>query len=87
MRTLSGQKVCILDLETIDLIRSKVDKLGEEFEHLSHEDVVTKELLIQRMHQYNEIKDLCLDIMGKLAIVKQTTIKDLYPDYDLDLDD
>jgi hypothetical protein len=33
---------------------------------------------IQDLHEYNELKDLAQVLLGKLADVKATTLKDVY---------
>ncbi|ETO31269.1 hypothetical protein RFI_05851 [Reticulomyxa filosa] len=42
---------------------------------------------IEAMHQYNEMKDAAQILLGKLAEMRQTTNKSLYPEFDLELTD
>lgn len=42
---------------------------------------------IKLLHKYNETKDLGQMLLGKLAAIEQTTTKNLYERYDLQLDD
>lgn len=37
------------------------------------------------LHEYNDAKDACLYILGQLAHLKMTTVKDLYAEYNLDM--
>ncbi|BHF65785.1 Inhibitor of growth protein 4 [Sparganum proliferum] len=39
------------------------------------------------LHEYNEVKDACLFLLGKLAHAKMTTVKDLYRHFGLDVND
>ncbi|OON18650.1 PHD-finger, partial [Opisthorchis viverrini] len=50
---------------------------------------VEKELALwrNRMHAYNEAKDACLQLFGRLAHVKGCLVRDLYKEYGLDLTD
>ncbi|TGZ74158.1 hypothetical protein CRM22_001096 [Opisthorchis felineus] len=50
---------------------------------------VEKELALwrNRMHAYNEAKDACLQLFGRLAHVKGCLVRDLYKEYGLDLKD
>ncbi|VDP91015.1 unnamed protein product [Echinostoma caproni] len=50
---------------------------------------VEKDLEIwrNRMHQYNEAKDACLNIFGRLAHAKGCLVRELYDEYGLELDD
>ncbi|CAL8084505.1 unnamed protein product [Calicophoron daubneyi] len=41
----------------------------------------------ERMHAYNEAKDACLILFGRLAHIKGCLVRDLYETYGLDLDD
>ncbi|KDQ12064.1 hypothetical protein BOTBODRAFT_176827 [Botryobasidium botryosum FD-172 SS1] len=42
---------------------------------------------IKLLHEYNEAKDAAQMLMGKIAGIKQTTVKQLHEDYGLELDD
>lgn len=43
--------------------------------------------LIDQLHTYNECKDVAQALIGKLALIEGRTTKDLYPRFDLNLDD
>lgn len=38
------------------------------------------------LHEYNEAKDACLYVFGQLSHLKMTTVKELYKEYNLELD-
>ncbi|XP_052524907.1 DNA repair protein SWI5 homolog, partial [Tympanuchus pallidicinctus] len=42
---------------------------------------------ISLLHEYNEIKDAGQMLLGKLAVIRGVTTKQLYPEYDLELSD
>lgn len=42
---------------------------------------------MDRLHRYNEAKDMAQALIGKLAQLTGKTTKDLYPDFNLSLDD
>lgn len=43
--------------------------------------------LIDQLHTYNECKDVAQALIGKLALIEGCTTKELYPRFDLNLDD
>lgn len=53
----------------------------------SRDQAVLKKLRIQKLHDYNEIKDLCQFLLGRLALIHETTVAELYPRFGLDRDD
>lgn len=42
---------------------------------------------INLLHKYNETKDACQFLLGKLAEIEGTTVKELYPRFDLEIND
>ncbi|KAJ2455205.1 swi5-like zinc finger protein [Coemansia sp. RSA 2336] len=42
---------------------------------------------IDRLHRYNDIKDAAQKLFGKLAELKGKTVKEIYEEYQVDLDD
>ncbi|EDV28126.1 uncharacterized protein TRIADDRAFT_53400 [Trichoplax adhaerens] len=44
-------------------------------------------LFIDKLHQYNEIKDIGQILLGKLAEVEGVLVKDLYDRFGLDMED
>ncbi|KAJ1898226.1 swi5-like zinc finger protein [Kickxella alabastrina] len=43
--------------------------------------------LIDRLHRYNDIKDAGQILFGKLAQLRGKTVKEMYKEYDVDLED
>lgn len=46
-----------------------------------------KKIIIELLHQYNDIKDACQMILGVAANLHQCTIKDMHLKYDLPLEE
>lgn len=84
LRTLTGQKIRIIDLDTLESLRIRLEHAQTRLAQLESEEAMSKEMLIKKLHEYNEIKDLCQSLLGKLALVKETTIASIYPEFDLD---
>lgn len=42
---------------------------------------------LNQLHKYNEVKDVAQALLGHLALLRQTTTKSLYREFDLDLSD
>lgn len=42
---------------------------------------------IAQLHEYNDIKDVGQMLLGKLAMIRGVTTKELYPEFDLDMND
>uniref|UniRef100_A0A2K6UPI9 DNA repair protein SWI5 homolog n=1 Tax=Saimiri boliviensis boliviensis TaxID=39432 RepID=A0A2K6UPI9_SAIBB len=42
---------------------------------------------ITQLHEYNDIKDVGQMLMGKLAMIRGVTTKELYPEFGLDMND
>eukprot|EP00105_Crassostrea_gigas_P017635 XP_011435487.1 PREDICTED: DNA repair protein SWI5 homolog [Crassostrea gigas] len=42
---------------------------------------------IDKLHQYNELKDCAQMVLGRIAVLEGVKTKDLYPRYNLDLED
>ncbi|KAJ2748844.1 swi5-like zinc finger protein [Coemansia nantahalensis] len=80
--------------EAVDALRSSVQAQTKARDALLSEAGLTvdqaRELndeLIERLHRYNDIKDAGQLLFGKLAELKGTTIKDVYAEYGVSLDD
>eukprot|EP00475_Leptophrys_vorax_P028015 TRINITY_DN4021_c0_g1_i1.p1 TRINITY_DN4021_c0_g1~~TRINITY_DN4021_c0_g1_i1.p1 ORF type:complete len:102 (-),score=39.12 TRINITY_DN4021_c0_g1_i1:214-519(-) len=66
--------------------RSSVEEMQVEKERLEALLNQNKEW-IRKLHKYNDVKDMCQMLLGKLAVVEKCTLKDLYQRYDLELED
>uniref|UniRef100_A0A8D2LSD0 DNA repair protein SWI5 homolog n=1 Tax=Varanus komodoensis TaxID=61221 RepID=A0A8D2LSD0_VARKO len=42
---------------------------------------------IALLHEYNEMKDIGQMLLGQMALIRGVTTKELYPEFDLDLND
>ncbi|XP_065068948.1 DNA repair protein SWI5 homolog [Rhopilema esculentum] len=70
------------------MLKEKNDFLDKELEEL--EKQYTEEELdvhIEKLHEYNDIKDIGQMLLGRLAEVEHTTTKELYARYGLELND
>lgn len=43
--------------------------------------------LIRKLHNYNELKDITVVLLGKIAAMEGCTTKELYARFDLSLED
>lgn len=73
----------------IQKLKEKQDMLDKEISELVKEGycVIELEDHIALLHEYNDIKDVAQMLLGKLALTRGVTTKELYPDFDLDLSD
>jgi chromatin segregation and condensation protein Rec8/ScpA/Scc1 (kleisin family) len=55
-------------------------------EDKEEENRQTKEL-IERLHKYNEYKDVAQALIGRFAVLEGCITRELYPRFDLELDD
>uniref|UniRef100_A0A4X2LS17 DNA repair protein SWI5 homolog n=1 Tax=Vombatus ursinus TaxID=29139 RepID=A0A4X2LS17_VOMUR len=65
------------------------DTLDQEISQLMAEGYVMSELEdhISLLHEYDDIKDVGQMLMEKLASIRGVTTKELYPEFDLDMND
>ncbi|XP_055577070.1 DNA repair protein SWI5 homolog, partial [Falco cherrug] len=70
-------------------LKQKDLALDQETAQLLSEDYSLEELeqRISLLHEYNDIKDAGQTLLGKLAVIRGVTTKQLYPEYDLELSD
>ncbi|XP_051052002.1 DNA repair protein SWI5 homolog [Phodopus roborovskii] len=73
----------------IQKLKEKKEMLDKEISQLVKEGYRVGELEdhISLLHEYNDIKDVAQMLLGKLALTQGVTIKELYPDFGLDLSD
>ncbi|XP_057576561.1 DNA repair protein SWI5 homolog, partial [Hippopotamus amphibius kiboko] len=75
-----------LDLQKL---KEKKDMLDKEISQLISEGYSVDELEdhISQLHEYNDIKDVGQLLLGKLAVIRGVTTKELYPEFGLDVND
>ncbi|XP_042735188.1 DNA repair protein SWI5 homolog [Lagopus leucura] len=75
--------------DDIEALKEKDRALDREIAQLLSEGYSVEELEkhISLLHEYNEIKDAGQMLLGKLAVIRGVTTKQLYPEYDLELSD
>ena len=79
-------------IKEINHFREKLQTLTEEYNALllKKDSFPTQEQLtahMQRLHQYNDVKDLGQLLLGKLAELEGVKVQKLYDDYDIGPDD
>lgn len=74
--------------EEVEKLREKLEKVEEERSTLE-ENYSEEELQghIDKLHEYNEVKDMGQLLLGKLAEIEGTTTTALYEQFGLELDD
>ncbi|KAL1285278.1 DNA repair protein [Trichinella pseudospiralis] len=45
------------------------------------------DIYIEKLHVYNDLKDLCQMLFGQLAVLQEVTTRDLYKSFELEMDD
>ncbi|PNJ45579.1 SWI5 isoform 5 [Pongo abelii] len=73
----------------IKKLKEKRDMLDKEISQFISEGYSVDELEdhITQLHEYNDIKDVGQMLMGKLAVIRGVTTKELYPEFGLDMND
>ncbi|XP_066110392.1 DNA repair protein SWI5 homolog [Saccopteryx bilineata] len=73
----------------IQKLKEKRDMLDKEIAQLTSEGYSVDELEdhISQLHEYNDIKDAGQMLLGKLAMIRGVTTKELYPEFGLDMSD
>ncbi|XP_029776929.1 DNA repair protein SWI5 homolog [Suricata suricatta] len=73
----------------IQKLKEKRDLLDKEISQFISEGYSVDELEdhISRLHEYNDIKDAGQMLLGKLAVIRGVTTKELYPEFGLDMND
>eukprot|EP00055_Hartaetosiga_balthica_P013922 m.73783 g.73783 ORF g.73783 m.73783 type:complete len:212 (+) comp8428_c0_seq3:126-761(+) len=74
--------------QSTDKVKEDVEKLEKEIQELEkfyneHE----LDTLIHKLHVYNDLKDVAQTVLGVLARDKGITTKEMYSNYDLNLED
>ncbi|XP_038046569.1 DNA repair protein SWI5 homolog [Patiria miniata] len=73
----------------VENLQQSAEELQAEIASLTNEGYCEEELQthIEKMHEYNELKDTGQMLLGKIALVEGVTTKDLYERFGLNLDD
>ncbi|XP_042541174.1 DNA repair protein SWI5 homolog [Dipodomys spectabilis] len=73
----------------IQKLKDKREMLDKEIYQLISEgySVDERDDHISQLHEYNDIKDVGQMLLGKLAVIRGVTTKELYPEFDLDMSD
>uniref|UniRef100_A0A8C4MCT2 DNA repair protein SWI5 homolog n=1 Tax=Equus asinus asinus TaxID=83772 RepID=A0A8C4MCT2_EQUAS len=73
----------------IQKLKEKRDMLDKEISQLLSEGYSVGELEdhISQLHMYNDIKDIGQMLLGKLAVIRGVTTRELYPEFGLDMSD
>ena len=83
------------DLLKLDDLKAQLTRLRTEIAAKKHETGLSTDTQItaahktymDRLHRYNEAKDTAQALLGKLAHLTGTTTRDLYPNFNLSLED
>ncbi|KAK5620586.1 swi5-like zinc finger protein [Crenichthys baileyi] len=75
--------------EEVEELQRKNEQLDSGISQLEEEGYSVEELdqHIDKLHEYNDIKDIGQSLLGRIAALKGTTTRDLYTHFGLDLDD
>ncbi|KAJ2851231.1 swi5-like zinc finger protein [Coemansia brasiliensis] len=78
----------------ISTLKADVEELSKKRDALLEESWLTVEEArrlndqhIDRLHRYNDIKDAAQKLFGKLAELKGKTVKEIYEEYQVDIND
>lgn len=72
--------------EQHDSLKEREEQLDKEIAELLAQGVTTDlKPQMQALHKYNEMKDLAQMVLGYLADVEQTTVKELHERYNVPL--
>ncbi|XP_037548249.1 DNA repair protein SWI5 homolog [Nematolebias whitei] len=75
--------------EEVAELQRKQEQLDLEIAQLEAEGYRVEELdiHINKLHEYNDIKDIGQSLLGRIAALRGTTTRDLYSHFGLELDD
>lgn len=69
-------------------IRNEISRRKEEFGFIKDSEITSShKTYMDRLHRYNEAKDMAQALLGKLAQLTGTTTRNLYPNFGLSVDD
>lgn len=83
------------DLIKLNALKDQINQIESEIAlkkkilgiELDSEIISAHKTYMSRLHRYNEAKDIAQALIGKLAQITGKTTKDLYPDFNLSLED
>uniref|UniRef100_A0A8C0WT41 DNA repair protein SWI5 homolog n=1 Tax=Castor canadensis TaxID=51338 RepID=A0A8C0WT41_CASCN len=70
-----------------ELLHLDIQKLKDKRDMLEMEKEIAQLIFEGYTPEYNDIKDVGQMLLGKLAVIRGVTTKELYPEFDLDLND
>ncbi|KAM3599420.1 uncharacterized protein V6R79_005196 [Siganus canaliculatus] len=75
--------------EEVAELEKKKEQLDAEIAQLEAEGYRVQELEhhIDKLHEYNDIKDIGQSLLGRIATLRGTTTRDLYSHFGLEFDD
>ncbi|XP_053741231.1 DNA repair protein SWI5 homolog isoform X4 [Synchiropus splendidus] len=75
--------------EELAELERKQEQLGAEISQLEAEGYRVEELdhHIDMLHEYNDIKDIGQSLLGRIAVLRGTTTRELYHHFGLELED
>ncbi|KAL7846994.1 hypothetical protein SRHO_G00219740 [Serrasalmus rhombeus] len=70
-------------------LQMKLSELDSQIVLLENEGIKVEEIdqHIDLLHEYNDIKDIGQTLLGRLAVLRGVTTRDLYSLFDMELDD
>lgn len=73
----------------VNSLEDKLKVVEEEITILEKENHSINELdvIIKKLHDYNEMKDIAQELMGKIAFIKGATIREIHKDFNADIDE
>lgn len=73
----------------LDSLLQKEKKIDEQIAALVDEGYSVEELdwHIEKLHDYNEVKDAAQLVLGQLAVLEGATVREMHEKYDLPLED
>ncbi|XP_056147124.1 DNA repair protein SWI5 homolog [Lampris incognitus] len=89
LQTPVAQRTKLNPEEEVEELRKKQEELDKEISLHIAEGYRVEELErhIDLLHEYNEVKDIGQTLLGRIAVLRGTTTRDLYSQFGLGLDD
>ncbi|XP_028394683.1 DNA repair protein SWI5 homolog [Dendronephthya gigantea] len=72
----------------VDILKDRIANIDKEIDELEIEYSEDElQMHIDKLHEYNEIKDVGQVLLGKIADIEGKTTKMMYEEYGLDIED